>query len=49
MNYFLSYQTDADIGWPNLNPAGLMCVKYPITACNADGEPSALSAESERR
>lgn len=49
MNYLLSYQTDADIGWPDLNPAGLMGVKYQITACDADGKPSALSGKSERR
>jgi hypothetical protein len=49
MNYFLFYRTDADTGWPDLNPAGLMSVKYHITACNAEGKPSALLAESERR
>jgi hypothetical protein len=44
MNYVLSDQTDADIGWPDLNPAGLMGVKCLITACNAEGNPRSHSS-----
>jgi hypothetical protein len=44
MNYVLSDQTDADIGWPDLNPAGLMSVKCHITACNAEGNPRSHSS-----
>ena len=36
---------DQDLGWPDLNPAGLMGAKYRITAWNADGVASAPSAE----
>lgn len=36
---------DSDMGWPDLSPAGIMNPRYRITAYNADGNPSAPSAE----
>ena len=37
---------DADMGWPDLTPGlGALSAKYRITAYNADGKPSAPSAE----
>jgi hypothetical protein len=38
--------TDTDLGWPDLSPGmGFLSAKYRVTAYNADGKPSAPSAE----
>jgi mannan endo-1,4-beta-mannosidase len=36
---------DADMGWPDLSPKGLIGAKYRITAYNADGKASEPSSE----